>query len=117
MCHNITEVITPIPPGHEFIEILCDNGHERYRDAFAFVQRKPAVEERVQNQLKAEKEADPYGPKVEQLSVIILGMDSTSQQNFIRRSAVHLYLFTTIHKCLLEKNIILILECQNLWTT
>jgi hypothetical protein len=85
VCHNITETVTLIPEKIEFIEIICDDGRTSYKDAFAFFHRKPEVEDRVRKILRQEKEKDPYGPPPQRLSLLVLGLDSTSQQNFIRR--------------------------------
>lgn len=85
MCHNLTEPLTQIPENVEYIEIICDDGRSSYKDGFAFFRRKPEVEARVAAILKKERDTDPYGPLPQRLGLIILGLDSTSQQNFMRR--------------------------------
>ncbi|OXA51113.1 hypothetical protein Fcan01_14295 [Folsomia candida] len=95
VCHNITEQVTIIPSRIEFIEVICDDGRSSYKDAFAFLRKKPEVEERIENLAKKEKEADPYGPEVEKLNLLVIGLDSTSQQNFIRRMPKSLEYVTT----------------------
>jgi hypothetical protein len=77
--------VTPIPREYDFIEVICDDTRRSYKDGFNFIHKKPEVEERIRKHFEKEKEEDPYGPKSEKLSVIILGIGSTSQQNFIRR--------------------------------
>lgn len=88
VCHNITKVTTPIPPEHEFIEIICDDSRKSYRDGLPFFFKKPKVEQRIKDWEEEEQKNDPWGRKhggKERLSVIVLGIDSTSQQNFIRK--------------------------------
>lgn len=80
-CADISnEEITIIPNEFSYIEILCINsGTETdFRDGFALIQRKSQVEDRVEDYEEHTKE------NKSRLNVVILGLDATSQMNFIR---------------------------------
>jgi len=90
VCHNITARVTAIPPEHEFIELICESLRHTYRDGFYFVPRKPKVDARVKEILEAKygpppKDPVPITERTDRLSIIIIGFDSTSQLNFLRR--------------------------------
>ncbi len=79
-CYPITEDQTLIPPTHEFIRIQCTKLEDKeidYKDHFGFVHLKPEVEARATTFEEDYAEED-------QLSIIMLGLDSVSQMNFQR---------------------------------
>lgn len=91
VCHPIKDRETSIPTEYEFVEVICGFAGSQYKDAFAFVGRKATVEKRIM--LRAKKKAMKKGGRYKsskrrreahQISVIIIGLDSTSQMNFIR---------------------------------
>nr|XP_019550987.2 uncharacterized protein LOC109420969 [Aedes albopictus] len=71
----------------EFIAVICTHPAKQqevfYRDYFAFVPLKPAIEERCEN-TRNELNAR-FGGEDEKLSMMILGIDSVSRLNFHRQ--------------------------------
>ncbi|CAL8113259.1 unnamed protein product [Orchesella dallaii] len=105
VCHQITERETAIPPEYEFIEIICGFAGSKYKDAIAFASRKTSVEKRILKQMKkvSKKNQARFRSFKEKsrnehkLSVIILGLESTSQMNFIRMMPKsHSYVVNTL---------------------
>ncbi|XP_050081796.1 uncharacterized protein LOC126569042 [Anopheles aquasalis] len=80
---------------HEFVEVHCQHPMLKdgpfYRDYFAFVPRKPAIEERVRSHRRSES-TEP------QLNVMVLGLDSVSRLNLHRQmNATVDYLLNTLN--------------------
>lgn len=104
VCHPIKERETSIPSEYEFVEVICGVAGSTYKDAFPFVARKANVEKRIL--LREKKRALKKGGRYKsskrrkephQISVIIIGLDSTSQMNFIRMMPKsHRYLVNTL---------------------
>jgi len=82
-CYPISSPCTPIPTRFDFILVRCDSPitERKYQDAFGFLHRKPRVEAGAELRRRRAKNLHPHA---DQLSVVILGLDSVSHMNFQR---------------------------------
>lgn len=92
-CKKITSNVTKIPSGIDVIEVVCRLPGKRhnqeknifYRDGFSIVSPKPKVEGRIKTFEEASEKPGNITEDDENLSVIMIGLDSMSQMHFLRK--------------------------------